>query len=125
MRYGSAILMNHSSVTAAATSFSLGVDTQQDWAYAVQAIYSGSMLGTLKLQLSLDNVVVAVNSSNTASNVVNWTDYTGSLSSTSGASGTSSFVWNVNNPGYRWMRVAYVNGSGTGDLTIQYFNKGV
>ena len=104
--------------------FSTGLDLQQDWIYSIQALWSGSALGTLKLQISNDNVVVKpAGAVDPAVNVVNWTDYTGSLSSTSGAAGSSNFMWNVLYPGYRWVRAAYVNASGSGALTIQYFGK--
>ena len=124
MRFGTATLLTHGSMSG--NLFSNTIDLQQDWVYSLQAIYSGSPLGTLKLQVSTDNVpsLQQYSGADVQPVVVNWTDYTGSLSSTSVVVGTTSFLWNCLYPGYRWVRVAYVASSGFGDLTVQFFGKG-
>lgn len=128
MRYGSATI---ASSTSMASSFvSKGIDLQQEWIYSIQANWNGSAVGEFKLQVSNDNVPVTQASgpslyTNAATFVQNWADYTGSASSTSVSAGSSTFVWNVLYPGYRWVRVAYTASSGTGTCTsINYFGKG-
>lgn len=132
MRFGSANLATNGSMSG--SFFSNGIDLQQEWIYSIQAIWTSTSsasqagLGTLKLQISNDNVAPLLSGppypANPAANVVNWTDYSGSLSSTSLTTGTSSFMWNVLYPGYRWVRMGYVAASGTGMMTVNYFGKG-
>jgi hypothetical protein len=91
---------------------------------AIQAIFSGSPTGTIKLQISCDNVAVPLQANNNnpventdpAVNVVNWCDYSGSPQTISGA---GIFIWNFFNPGYRWLRVVYTPSGGSGALTVQ------
>lgn len=74
---------------------------------AIQAYWTGSPVGTLKLQISNDNA--------------NWTDYTGSSTSVSGA---GNFVWNLVYAGFPWVRVVYTFSSGTGSLSVTVNGKG-
>ncbi len=131
MRFGNGVLVTNGSMSGNINSF--GIDLQQEWIYSVQANYSGvnaasvAGAGTMKLQVSNDNVpVVPSGPSGTdpAINVKNWTDYTGSLASTSSVAGSSSFLWNVLYPGYRWVRLSYVSASGSGILSANFFGKG-
>lgn len=107
--------------------FSSGIDLQQEWIYSIQALWSGPSVGELKLQISNDNPSPPLSGppgTDPASKVVNWTTYSGSASSVSAQAGSSSFMWNVLYPGYRWTRVSYTAISGSGELSIQYFGKG-
>lgn len=122
MRYGSAQLLTNSSMST--TVLSNGVDLQQEWIYAIQANWSGSAIGELKLQASNDNVVVGPTGTNPSVNVVNWATIAGTANSTSVQAGSSSFLWNVQYPGYRWVRVVFTASSGTGTLGANYFGKG-
>lgn len=130
MRFGSAQVLTTGSMIG--NLFSSGIDLQQEWIFSMQAIWSSvgsgsvSGLGTIKLQISNDNVPPRPISQNSdpSAQVQNWTDYSGSLNSTSATGGTSSFVWNVTYPGYRWVRMAYVAASGSGIMTVNYFGKG-
>ena len=89
---------------------------------AVQAVFSGSPAGTIKLQISCDNVAENLTvGQDPASNVVNWADYSGSPQVISGA---GIFIWNFFNPGYRWLRVVWTPTSGTGSLTAIIVVKG-
>lgn len=122
MRFGTSNL-GASSMSASFTTW--GVDTQQVWAYAIQAVWGGPAVGTFTLQVSNDNVNVGAPSTNPAGNVVNWSDYTGSAYLTTAAAGSSSYMWNVNTPGYRWVRLNYTASSGGGSLSAaNYFEKG-
>lgn len=132
MRFGTAPILTNGSMSV--TTYSNGVDLQQDWIYSIQANFSGVNaasvcgLGTLKLQVSNDNpsqlAQTGPSGQNPAANVQNWTDYTGSLASTTAVAGSSSFLWNALYPGYRWVRMAYVAASGTGIISAQFFGKG-
>lgn len=131
MRFGYGTLLTTGSMSGNITSF--GIDLQQDWNYAIQALYSGvnaasvAGAGTLKLQISTDNPAPPLSGppgTDPAAGVKNWNDYSGSLSSTSSIAGSSSFLWNVAYPGYRWVRVAYTAVSGSGVLSVQFTGKG-
>ncbi len=125
MRFGSANLVTNGSMSGNVTSN--GIDLQQEWIYSIQALWSGSGIGELKLQVSNDNPSPPLSGpagTDPAAKVVNWTTYSGSASSTSATSGSSNFMWNVVYPGYRWVRVVYTATSGSGALTCQYFGKG-
>jgi hypothetical protein len=61
-----------------------GVDLQQIFMFAIQAVYTGAPVGTLKLQVSNDDVQPS-STSNPSANVVNWVDYTGSSQAISAA----------------------------------------
>lgn len=110
-----------------ATFASNGVDTGQIVLLSIQAVWTGSPVGSFKLQISNDDVPVAVEpnkpyAQNPSSNVVNWTDYTGSTTAVSGA---GDFMWNILESGYRWIRVVYTRTSGTGTCNITCRVKGV
>lgn len=89
---------------------------------SIQAVFTGSPVGTLKLQISNDIVPTpTAGAANLASNVVNWTDYTGSSQSISAA---GNFMWILDATGYRWLRLVYTFSSGTGTLNVTACNKG-
>lgn len=127
MRFGTGPLLITGSMSG--NLVSNGVDLQQDWIYSIQANYTGitpasvAGVGTMKLQISNDNPPVQLSGS-ASSNVQNWTDYTGSLASTSSVAGSSSFLWNVLYPGYRWVRFAYTSTSGSGIMNVNFMGKG-
>lgn len=131
MRFGPSVLLTNGSMSGSFTTF--GVDLQQDWIYSIQANYSGvdgvsvAGAGTMKLQVSNDNPAPPLSGppgSDSAAAVKNWTDYTGSAASTSSAIGSSSFLWNVLYPGYRWVRMAYTAVSGSGVMSVNFIGKG-
>ncbi len=104
-----------------ATINSIGIDLNQTVLYSVQAVFTGTPTGTLKLQISNDVVKVAPGT-NPSANVVNWSDYTGSSQSISAA---GNFTWNCFDVGYRWVRLVYVRASGSGTLNATYCGKGI
>lgn len=75
--------------------------------YAIQAVYTGSPVGALTLEASVDG-----------------TNYTTVTDSSSAVSSASNTMWNVQNAGYKWVRVNYTRTSGTGSLTVKFFGKG-
>lgn len=131
MRFASAPMITTGSMSGNISSY--GISVAQDWVFSVQANYTGvtaaavAGLGTMKLQISNDSVVVNPSGPSTgdpAVNVRNWCDYTGTLASTSGVAGSSTFFWNITNPGFAWVRLVYVKDSGTGILSANFFGKG-
>lgn len=98
-----------------------GINLNQVFMFSIQAIFTGAPVGTLKLQISNDDVPVGALGQNPAINVVNWTDYTGSSSAVAAA---GDFMWIVSDGGYQWVRAVYTFTSGTGSLNIEYNGKG-
>lgn len=84
-------------------------DMQQVYGCAIQAYWTGTPTGTLKLQASCDPAT-SYNSGNAAgSNVVtNWTDIAGSSQVVSAA---GNFIWNNFDIMYTWIRLVYTDGS--------------
>lgn len=96
--------------TAVSMSASINSTSQQMNQYAVacvQAVFTGSPVGVLKLQISNDNS--------------NWTDYGGSEQSISAA---GNFAWNLANIGYQYVRLVYTKTSGSGALSVTVSGKG-
>ncbi len=131
MRFSQSVILTTGSMSG--NVFSNGVDVRQDWAFSIQANYSGNIaamgngLGTLKLQVSNDNVAIAPSGpsgTNPAERVQNWCDYTGTLASTSSSAGSSTFMWIVSSPGFSWVRMAYVAASGSGIISANFSGKG-
>lgn len=88
--------------------------------YSIQAIITGSPVGSLKLQGSNDPVP---NSSFLVPTytVTNWTDI---ADSTEAVTGAGTIMYNVEGVYYNWVRAVYTSTSGTGTLTIQFNSKG-
>lgn len=82
--------------------------------YSIQLVWTGAPTGTFKLQCSNDPGIPG-NSTivSQRSNIINWTDITGS-SQTIASDG--NHTWDVQNCGYDWVRVIYTSTSGTGIL---------
>jgi hypothetical protein len=85
-------------------------------ALAIQLVFTGSPVGNFTLQCSNDEY-----SSNLAPQ--NWTTLDGSAQSITEA---GNHTWNIQDAGYRWIRVVYTRTSGSGNLTVARYNgKGV
>lgn len=119
MRWAPVQLATNQSMTSA--FFSHGVDLNQVAFFSIQAVWTGSPVGKLSIQISNQDVNPTINSPNQASNVTNWTDYTGSSTDVNGA---GDFLWNAHSSGYRWVRVKWIPTSGTGTCNIEYNGKG-
>lgn len=111
------------------TSFkSTGIDLNQTVLYSIEAVWTGSPVGSFNLEVSNDIVPVNPSATNPvgadpAGLVVNWVTYTGSSTAVSGA---GNFLWNCLDAGYRWVRVSYTAASGSGSCTqISYSGKGI
>lgn len=97
-------------------------DLNQVPLYSIQAVWTGSPVGSLKLQLSNDIINSNPPQAYNPIQIVNWTDYSGSLTVVNGA---GNFVWNCLDVGYRWVRLVYVFSSGTGTLNATFCGKGI
>jgi hypothetical protein len=87
-----------------ASSFSSpSIDTFVYRRSSVQAVWTGTPTGTLKLQLSDDPTATA------------WTDFSGSATAVSGAA--DSFEWSFDNA-VSFVRVVYTATSGAGTLDV-------
>lgn len=77
------------------------------WVFSVQAVFTGAPVGSISLSASNDNIT-----------------FTTIAGTTTAISAASNIMWNVENAGYKYVRVEYVKTSGTGALTCKYFGKG-
>lgn len=110
---GESILLTNGDMSADIQSPYQLVSQFQD--AAIQASWTGSPIGSLKLQISNDDPHFV-----TPFNIV-WSDYTGS---TTAVSGPGNFLWNLVFVGYNLIRVVYTFSSGTGSLNITAAGKG-
>jgi hypothetical protein len=83
------------------------VDLSKTDGYSVYAEWSGSPVGTMKLQVSLDGI--------------HYVDYTGSQTP---VNGVGNVIWEVTTAFYDNIRVVYTYGSGSGTLNVQINGKG-
>lgn len=92
--------------------------------YSIQLVYTGTPDGTFTLECSNDKGVEDRTIGGwDARGVSNWTEIGGSASIVSGA---DSLVYDVQNAGYRWVRVRWTRNASTGSLTSVRCNaKGV
>ncbi len=92
----------------AASISSDGIDLQGMGKYSFHAVYTGSPNGTLKIQISNDQV-------SQPSSVINWSDYTGSSTTISAAGDT---FYKIERDGERWARLVFTRSSGSGSLNV-------
>lgn len=73
--------------------------------YSIQLVYTGTPDGTFKLQLSNDmGSPQAAEQANEDFKIVNWTDI---ANTTVAVSAAGDLSYNVENAGYRWVRVVW------------------
>jgi hypothetical protein len=126
MRFAQVQLLTNGDMSQSSLT-STGVDMNQQVLASISAVFSGSPVGSLKLQISNDIVPVHPGTNipvgtDPAGNVVNWSDYTGSSEN---VTTNGNFTWNLGEAGYRWVRVVYTKVSGTGTLNVYFSEKGV
>lgn len=92
--------------------------------YSIQLVFTGTPGGNFKLQCSNDEGnPAAAKEVDRDWEVVNWTDVADSAFTVSAA---GDVTWDVQNAGYRWVRVVWTQTSSTGTLTSARFNcKGI
>lgn len=94
---------------------STAININQIVVFAMQAIWTGSPVGTLAIQGSNDYVA-------TAADVVNWSTLSNTQVTVNGA---GNFLWNATEMGMYWVRLVYTFTSGSGTLTANFVGKGV
>lgn len=105
MRVTPDVLLNAVSMSQSQSSSSQQLN--QMFAFSVQAVFTGSPVGTAKLQASLDGTT--------------WTDIEDSSDEIAAA---GNILWNVADVGYPYMRFVYTRTSGSGALTVKFFGRG-
>jgi hypothetical protein len=86
----------------------------------IQAVWTGTPEGALKLQCSVDPKTLSPGES--FPTLSNPEDIADSSYTITGAAG--SYTWNVDAVFYPWIRVVYTNTSSTGTLNVRYNTKG-
>ena len=103
--------------------YSKGTNLSVGTNISIQANWTGIPTGTFKIQISNDIVDEnTARNQDPASNVVNWSDYTGSDTQVVGVAG--NWLWMDKNVGYRWIRLVYTRISGSGFMTAIFNGKG-
>lgn len=108
-----------SAVDASVTQTSVAFPINQVIGYSAQFVWTGTVAGTIKIQVSDDPGTTASSPSQLPTH---WTDYSGSTISVSGA-GNGTF--NVNDAFYNWIRFVYTAASGTGTMSGNLNTKGI
>jgi hypothetical protein len=106
---------------ASVTQTSAPLIVDHSWGYAIQAVFTGTTTGTLKLQGSCDP---GPNANFQAANdpyVVDWTDIANSGAPVTGA---GTVTYDVVKTAYPWVRLVYTPASGTGTITARFNAKG-
>lgn len=110
MEYSQKDVLVNSSLGADVVS--VGMLLEDTRTFAIQAVWSGTPTGTLRLQASCDR-----GTEGNVDNVVNWSNIASTDVALAGAAGGQ--LWNIDGAGYRWVRVQYVRTSGTGTLNAR------
>lgn len=98
------------------TSFlSKAILLDQIYGFSFQAVFTGSPVGSFKLQASNDDV-------KNESDVTNWTDVADSSAAVSAA---GDLTYNYEGCFFKWVRIVYTAGSGSGSCNVVYASKGV
>lgn len=105
-------LVNAESMGADITSRAIQFDNVTRM--SIHIIMTGSPVGVVSLQCSND--LVSDHSSDT---VTNWVDYTDGSSVVSGA---DQVMFNIRDVSFKWIRLVYVRGSGTGSMTTNFYS---
>ena len=95
------------------------ISLSQNTMVSIQAVFTGTPVGTLVLMVSDDPGII--NSDGTVSGLLNWSTYNGS-SAVVNAPGNQS--WDVWSTGARWMEVVYTPTSGSGTMSVMVNSKG-
>lgn len=109
-----------SGTSVAADFKTKGVYLDQIYACSIQAVTSGTAaLGTIKVEVSNDNVQ-PVSGTNSSQNVVNWVTHP--TAGTIAVSGAGAGFIDVPQTGARWVRASFVAGTDSVGTTIITYN---
>jgi hypothetical protein len=112
MRFANEKAVVDKSMAASFTSSPIVLD--QVFGFSFHAVFTGSPVGTFLLQCSNDDVKLA-------SQVSNWSDIGSSSKSITSA---GNIFWNIDNAFYKWVRITYTAGAGSGVCNITFVSKG-
>lgn len=92
--------------------------------FAIQLVFTGSPAGTFTLEASCDKGIEDKTLGGwNANGVSNWSTV---LDSDQIISAAGTHMWNIQNCGYRWVRINFTRSGSTGSLTSAVFNvKGI
>ena len=105
-----------------ATINSSPMQLMDSFIYSIQIFFTGTPTGSFKLQASSDPAAESVGYGNAIKLPSNWTDVANSSFSVSAA---GNVMWDVNMPGYNWVRVVYSDtssGASTAIITTANYN---
>jgi hypothetical protein len=102
---------------------SLGVNLISIYAYSIQGVWTGGTFPTGVFTLQGSNDPGDNGSGQGVSQPTNWTTITNSSQVISGTPG--SILYDVTECSYRWVRLVYTAGTGSGTLQAQMNTKGV
>lgn len=121
--YNTAHVLPSAALNANITGYSQQLKNM--FGYSIQLSWSGTPTGTFKLQGSSDPLYSGAPGTNPAE-PTNWTDVP---SSSQAVVAAGSYMWNISDVMYNWVRVVFTDGSGgasTALITSAVFNgKGV
>lgn len=123
MRSNTITVLADAVMTGTSVVESQAIPLEQIFGYAMQAVWTGTPNGTLKLQASSDAPARGGTSDGTPDEIANWSDITSSSVAITGSAG--NYMWNVDAAFYRWVRLVYTNTSGVGVLNVKVSVKGV
>lgn len=110
-------------MTGTATLHSHPMDWQTIRGGAIQAVWTGTPTGTFTVEGSLNYLPNPDGSPGTGTNAGVWTSLGASVSNPAGSAGNS--IVDISLTGVPWVRLTYVNVSGTGTLTVYGAGKGI
>jgi len=110
-------------ITGARTTNFQAILIDQIYGYAIQAVWTGTGNGELKLQGSCTPIPRSMNiSANTAYPITTWTDIEDSNRDVPGTAGNA--IWNIKGSMYNFIRIVYTQTSGTLVLNANMVVKG-
>ena len=93
------------------------IAVNQLYGFSIQAVYTSTSSGTLKLQASADPFNNNAMHPDSITTPTHWTDIADSSAT---ISGTGTYIWNINGAFYNYVRLVFTDsssGSNTGRLT--------
>ncbi len=117
------LVMSSTTMTGTNVLTSNPIPLDQIFMLAIQTAWTGTPVGTFKLQGSCDSPPNQNQISTSPPTITNWTDIT-TTQAAGGAAG--NYMWNLADVGYRYARLVYTNASSTGVITVAQANlKGI
>lgn len=120
MRQPNAPIM--ASVSMAVDAASSPIIMKQEYMASIQAVWSGSPVGSFTIETTCD-VGVVDPADGAVTGLTNWDTYTGSSQAAGGSSGI--FTWRLTAVPDAWVRLKYTRTSGSGTVNARFNAKGV